>query len=149
MFSFFKKLFGVNELPSPSDIVPRNMIVIEEGRVIVNLHAINISLKQPPRVWIPPIPDTGSMDAVFDAGHNNILIAGQSKVDHQKIIDFIKEGDIAVYMHPSLYAIHRVVKIGQDNEGRYFIFKGDNNVPNDPYKVRDSMIRYLSIGTIY
>jgi hypothetical protein len=102
-----------------------------------------------PKVWIPMIPDTNSMDGCFDYGNNNILIAGADSIEHKKLIDFIKVGDIAVYRSPSIYAIHRIVEIGNDKEGKYFRFKGDNNSIMDKDKVRESQIEWVSIGTIY
>lgn len=77
------KLFGVSgqERPSPSDIVPEGSLVIQKQPVgvLVNVAKTNIPLAKPPRVWIPPIPDSNSMDGAFDYGNNNILIAGQDE----------------------------------------------------------------------
>ncbi len=146
------------ERPSPSDIVPETSITIYEalGQVIINVAKLNIPFIKSPKVWMPSIPDTGSMDPGFDFGHNNILIAGADELDHLRLINFLKVGDIAVYRIPpdyslsaEIYAIHRIVEIGKDSEGRYFRFQGDNNAVKDQYKVRDENILWLCIGTIY
>jgi succinate dehydrogenase/fumarate reductase flavoprotein subunit len=89
------------------------------------------------------------MDGVFDIGNNNILIAGANRLDHQALIDTLIIGDIAVYQIPQTCAIHRIIGIKNDGVGRYFKFKGDNNTSSDPYKIRDSDIKWISIGTIY
>ena len=157
---WLSKLFGVSgtERPSPSDIVPLDSITVitKPVGVLVNLAKLNVSLNKPPKIWIPPIPDTNSMDGAFDIGNNNILIAGANEIDQQRLVNFMQVGDIAVYRIPpdfsqtaKIYAIHRIVEIGKDSEGKYFRFKGDNNTVKDPYKVRDSEILWLSIGTIY
>ena len=146
------------EVSSPSDIVPRDGIYYNgDGLLTVDLRKMYIELDKPPSVWIPDIPDTGSMDPVFDSEHNNILISGQTLEDHEKIVKSIKLGDIVVarippdYALPSTYyVIHRVWKIGQDyDSGIYYILKGDHNQGDDGIKVRAKNILHLSIGTIY
>lgn len=148
------KLFTpTGEIPSPSDIVPETSIgasVSDAGAMVsINLARLNIPFTKIPKVWIPPIPDTNSMDGIFDYGNNNILIAGADEVDQRVLIDFIKVGDIAVYRTTKVYAIHRIVEIGNDKKGRYFRFKGDNNAVKDPDFVRDNEIEWLSVGVIY
>ena len=44
---------------------------------------------------------------------------------------------------------HRIISIGNDEEGTYYIMKGDNNQVQDPYKVRFSNIKYILIGVFY
>ncbi len=141
---------GTKERPSPSDIVPRNNIVHsgDAGRIEVSLTGIAIPFSQPPKVWVPPVPDTNSMDPVLDAEHNNILIAGADEEDQRRLVDFLKVGDIAVYQVADVRAIHRIVKIETDSSGRRFTFKGDSNPRADPYLVRAESIQWLSIGTI-
>ncbi len=139
------------EKPSPSNIVPEENIVAAGLGIFIKLEGINVTLTQMPKIWIPMIPDTNSMDGVFDYGNNNILIAGQDEADHKRLIDFITLGDIAVYESDGAYplTIHRIVKIGNDSQGKYFIFKGDNNATEDSGKVRESEIKWVSVGVIY
>ena len=140
---------GTIERPSPSDIVPASSVQIIENSIVVNLTNLNIPFTQPPKVWLPPLPDTNSMDPEMDNGHNNILIAGVDEADQKKLVDFLQVGDIAVYRSPRMYAIHRIVEKGEDEQGRYFRFKGDNNAVKDPDLVRDNEIQWLCIGTIF
>lgn len=148
---------SVKDKPSSSDIVPEGNIRYGEGSnlVLVSLGGLNIPFTKLPKVWIPPIPDTNSMDPSCDFGHNNILIQGCDP-DNQKImLDFIKVGDICVYRIPlgdnpyGFYALHRIVRTGADSKGRWFKFKGDNVGWLDPYTARDENIEYLCIGTIF
>lgn len=158
--SWLSNLFkSTSEQPSPSDIVPEGSLSMAAGdKLLVNidLAKLNIPFTKPPKAWIPMIPDTNSMDPVFDYGNNNILIAGADPENQKILVDFLKVGDIAVYRIPSdpgqpalAYDVHRIVKIGQDKQGRYFRFKGDNNSSTDSYIVRDDNIQWLSIGVIY
>ena len=153
---WLKSLFGSSgsEKPSPSDIVPRDSIVQTDGYFIIDLNRLNIPFTKLPKTWIPEIPDTNSMDGAFDYGNNNLLIAGADEENQRILINFLKVGDVAVYqVSDSPITIHRIVdrivEIGTDKQGRYFIFKGDNNAKKDPYIVRDADIKWLSIGVIY
>ena len=145
------KIFtGTVERPSPSDIVPTGNITHVDNLVTISLDRLNVPLTKSPKVWIPMVPDTNSMDGWFDFGNNNILIAGADEGEQKILIDFIKVGDIAVYQIPNkIYAIHQVIKMGIDSRGRWLKFKGINNPTGDPYLVRDEHIKWLSIGTIY
>ncbi len=142
------KLFGTGERPSPSDWV-LNSLELNDWINNFPWQRLRVSLVQKPLVWVPDIPDTNSMDGVFDIGNNNILIAGANRLDHQALIDTLIIGDIAVYQIPQTCAIHRIIGIKNDGVGRYFKFKGDNNTSSDPYKIRDCDIKWISIGTIY
>ncbi len=145
-----KSLFGVSgvERASPSDFIPEQAVIAWVD--YLPYESMNIGLKQKPKVWIPMIPDTNSMDGVFDYGNNNILIAGADEADHKTLIDFISVGDVAVYQASNGgLIIHRIVKIDNDSSGKYFRFKGDNNIIEDSDKVRENQIQWVSIGTIY
>ena len=134
-----------------------------DGRVVVDLSKLLVELTKLPKVWIPPIPETGSMLPNFSHEHNNILIAGSNKADHAKIIEHLQVGDIAVFRimvdpnddpadflkPPAFYAIQRIVVIDYDREGKFYRFKGDNNSIRDPYKAYSHNILWVSIGTIF
>lgn len=147
---------------SPSDWLLEEAISVADSNVVVDTSKLIPGLNKPPKVWIPPIPGTGSMLPNFSHEHNNILIVGATKADHAKIIDHLQVGDIAVYRvmanvdDPAdfskahkFYAIHRIVSIGVDDKGIFYRFKGDNNAVKDPYKVREKHILWVSIGTIF
>ena len=140
---------GTVERLSPSDWLPKSAVITWAEFLPWKSLNIGTQLSTRPKIWIPMIPDTNSMDGVFDFGNNNILIAGASQSDHKIIVANISEGDIAVFRTASIYAIHRVIKIGNDTHGKYFRFKGDNNFSTDPDMVRESEIEWVSIGVIY
>lgn len=138
------------EKPSPSDIVKEEAFNYNDttGILTVDFTKTNIPFQKVPKIWIPSIPDTNSMDPVFDYGHNNLLLSGRDADDHSKLIEFMAShpGNIAVYQPQNI--IHRVVEIGEDEQGRFYKFRGDNNYRNDPYKIRDTNISHVYAGTI-
>ena len=151
---WLSRILGISgqDKPSPSNIIQETGILADNysAKVIIDLRQNNIGMVKQPKVWMPPIPDSNSMDSSFDYGHNNILISGADNFDQIKLINFLTVGDIAVYQVAGMTPIiHRIVEIGKDGDGRYFRFQGDNNAVKDPHKVRDSEILWLSIGTIY
>ncbi len=153
--AFLKLFTGTVERPSPSDLVKREAITDDADAVVrIDLKQLTIPHTRTARVWIPDIPDTNSMDGYFDMGNNNILISYDTsddagKADQTLLVASLKVGDIAVYRTSTIYAIHRIVKIDFDREGKYYRFKGDNNASADPDKVRIDQIKYVSVGVIY
>jgi len=147
LLALLKLFTGTIERPSPGDWLPED--AVKEWADKLSWPKLHVKLGVPPKVWVPMIPDTNSMDGVFDYGNNNILIAGATEADHKTLTGHLSVGDIAVYRTPNFYAIHRIVKIDADSDGKYFKFKGDNNASRDPDKVRESQIEWVSIGTIY
>lgn len=158
MWSVLSRLFGTFERPSPSNITPRESITwapvpIIAARVEIDLTHLNLPLTKTPRVWIPSVPDTNSMDPVVDMEGNNILIAGQDDGEQQLLLNWLEQqppGNVVVYRIPNkIYAIHRIVKVKRDVKGVYYIMKGDNNPIADPWSTRSSNIEWLSVGVIY
>jgi len=60
-------------------------------------------------------------------------------------------GDIAAYSSDFADGtiIHRIVHIGNDEQGKYFVLKGDNNPTSDPGRVRFSQIKSVVVAIIY
>jgi signal peptidase I len=82
------------------------------------------------------IDRTGSMIPTFNENSHVIYTKQFTKDD-------LKVGDITVYYNPNFYnadVIHRIVEKGTDENGLYFITKGDANKVNDP-KIRFEMIK--------
>ena len=138
----------------PSNILPPEAITVEGQKVIIDLSQ-NTIFKDEVKVWIPPIPSTGSMKPSFGAGNNNILIAPTTPEDQRRLAQWLwaetlrGKDNVAVYRNPAMYAIHRCIKTGYDRAGRWFKFRGDNNISSDHWKIRDHEIKWLSIGSIY
>jgi len=166
------KLFTL-EVPSPSDIIPKESISVVGAKVMIDFSRLNIAFTKDPIVWpAVDIPDSNSMDNLFDYGNNNFLIQPADAENHKTMVDFIAEewlkrkaANVCVYRmmvnpednpydftkpaQPRGYVIHDICKVGFDEKGRYFKFKGWNVALHDPWVVRDENILYLSAGTAY
>jgi len=116
---------------SPSDSVAEENILLYKDRIILLIPGASISNYAP----------TGSMRPLLDEGSNGIRIVPNSE-------DEIKIGDIISYQAGNNLIVHRVIKKGFDEEGIYFITKGDNNSFEDE-KIRFSDIKYKTIGILW
>jgi len=154
------KLFGrTQDVPSPSDIVKDIGTQYYEmtNRVEIDLNHLNIPFTKPPKIWVSPIPDTDSMDPVFDHGHGNIYIAGSDEDNQNILLEWLsnewfydKRANIIVYQLPGQNPIvHRLDHVAWTGKGRKWWFKGDNNISKDPTPASDNDIKWLLIGTIY
>lgn len=86
--------------------------------------------------------NTDSMLPVLDEHSQAIQVKPKSEKD-------IKEGMIISYdAGPYGTIIHRVIRIGHDEQGWYAIVKGDNNPSPDPFKVRFSQIKHFLVAVI-
>jgi hypothetical protein len=57
-------------------------------------------------------------------------------------------GDIVSYRKGESLIVHRVIEKGVDEEGIYFVVKGDNNSISDG-KIRFEEIEYITVGVIW
>ncbi len=124
--------FSSNTVPvSPADFVKEDNILVYENKVVIEIDNASLSRYGP----------TGSMLPVFDEGANGIRVKVTSP-------DEIKLGDIITYERNGELIVHRVIEKGTDDEGLYFIVKGDNNLYSDG-KIRFESIKYKTIGILY
>ena len=87
--------------------------------------------------YVPIGVMSNSMNPYFERG--DIII--YKKV---KNINNVKINDVICYQLDNIKVMHRVVKIEEINNKKYFTTKGDNLLSNDPLKVKEEQI----IGTI-
>ena len=122
------------ERNSPGDWIKQSQIHVYNDKVV-----IDISNPQ----WASFV-NTNSMDPVFDESANALQIIPQSAAE-------IHVGDIISYTNPNASGIiiHRVIAQGSDEQGNFFLVKGDNNPDQDPGKVRFSQIKKVLVGIIY
>lgn len=122
------------ERESPKDRIEENQIHVYDNGVVIDIENPEWST----------FTDTNSMDPVIDKGANAIHMIPQSEDD-------IQVGDIVAYQSAATSGsvIHRVIEKGTDEEGVYFILKGDNNPVPDPGKVRFSQIKRVLVAIIY
>lgn len=125
---------GAQERDGPKDRVPEKAIAVYGDRVVLDIQGAQWST----------FTDTNSMDPVIDKGTNAIQLPPESPDD-------IEVGDIISY-HPENHdgtIIHRVVQKGEDEQGVYFIAKGDNLPTTDPGRIRFEQIQRVVVAIIY
>ena len=119
---------------SPSDWIAENQIGVYNSHVILDLQNAE---------WAT-FTDTHSMEPVLNSRSNAIEIRPKGPDD-------IKVGDIVSYK--SKYSegiiIHRVIEKDSDEDGTYFIMKGDNNPSPDPGKIRFSQVQRVVVAIVY
>ena len=127
-------VFTSNELISPQDRINENDIYIFDDRIVIYVdNALGAKYT-----------DTNSMDPVLDYGANGIEIIPSA-------YEQIHVGDIITFRTSwsNSLIVHRVILVGEDDQGWYCVTKGDNNVFTDPGKLRFEDIEYVLIGVLY
>lgn len=121
------------EINSPHDRIKEDQIKVYKNLIIMHISDSELIL----------VSDTNSMDPLIDNGSEVIQIKPEE--------DNIHIGDIVSYENKNLNKtfLHRIVSIGEDDNGKYYILKGDNADSADPGKVRFSQIRGVVVGIIY
>jgi len=123
--------FASNNPESPSDWIKREQITLYEDKIVIKLKNAGLSDYAP----------TGSMRPILDENATGIKIKPESE-------EQINIGDIVTFQSGEDLIVHRIIKKGKDENGTYFITKGDNNDFSDE-KIRFSDIRYVTIGIIW
>lgn len=120
------------EHASPKDRIQESQVRVMDDKVVLTLENAE---------WAR-FADTNSMDPLFDNGANALQIVPQTPED-------IEVGDIITYRSGASHIIHRVVYIGEDDQGIYYIVKGDNNKVADPGKVRFEQVDRVVVAILY
>ncbi len=122
------------EVSSPGDWIKEKQIWVYDDKIII---------------WVDnptwgKFTDTNSMDPFIDVGANSIEIkpASEDEIDVGNVVSFHSE-------HIDGLVIHRIIEKGIDDDGVYFITKGDNNKYSDPGKLRFENIQGVVVGVIY
>jgi len=119
------------EKPVPLDRIKIKDIKVYPDKIVINIQ--NASLSR--------YADSGSMIPTLDYGANGIRIIPKNESD-------IKVGDIITYKKEESLIVHRVIEMGKDDNGTYYILKGDNNDKDDG-KIRFNQIKYITIGILW
>ena len=119
--------------PTPMDRIKLTDLVLSNNFLRINIEGILLA----------QFTSTGSMLPVLGSGATAIQII-------PKIPEEIRPGDIISYeLKTGSIIIHRVIEVGNDNEGWYAVTKGDNNPLPDREKVRFSQVQRVLIGILY
>lgn len=126
--------FSSPEIDSPADHIKEEQIHVYDNRVVIDVAGAT---------WAA-FSDTNSMDPFLDESSNSIEVRPGSP-------ESITPGDIISY-YSSLTGdllVHRVISVEVDDDGVYYIVKGDNNNIRDPEKVRFHQVHGVLVGIIY
>lgn len=130
--TYFDSFFSYKEKFAPQDFIKEEQIMVYDDKIVIDVSNVT---------WAG-FESTGSMTPTLSEDANALEIEPLSPEE-------IKKGDIISYETSDGIIIHRVVEIGEDEQGWYALTKGDNNKLNDPYKVRFSQVQRLLIGILY
>jgi len=120
------------ETETPHNRVAEDKIHVYPDRIVLDI----------PNAGWARFAGTGSMEPVFNEGANAIQGVPSTTAD-------IHIGDIISYERGDDIVIHRVMELGQDEEGWYAITKGDNNPVPDAQKVRFEQVISVVLAIIY
>lgn len=120
------------EISSPGNWIDEEQIKVYQNRVVLEI---------PNTLWAG-FTNTNSMDPFLDEQANAIEIKPTDP-------DSIDVGDVISYKTAYGTIIHRVVEKSLDEEGVYYLVKGDNNVFQDPFKVRFADVQGVVVAVIY
>lgn len=94
---WLSRLFsGTREVPSPSDIVPKDSIIVvqweDTAQIIIDYsRPLNIPFTKTPKILhIMDIPDTNSMDGLMDYGNNPLYIEPADEWNHIILCDWLE-----------------------------------------------------------
>lgn len=125
------EISSFNSKQAPSDFIKEKQIEVYSDKIIIHVENASLSSYAP----------TGSMKPVLDENSNGIRIIPKSEED-------IHIGDIITFQENDYLVVHRVIEKNSDENGTYFITKGDNNGISDG-KIRFKNIKYITIGILW
>ena len=123
---------GGEELFSPSDWVKENQIKVYKNKITLDIQDAS---------WAT-FTNTNSMDPFIDETSHAIEILPDDANE-------INVGDVISYQSSYGVIIHRVIEKGEDEDGIYFLVKGDNNRFQDPFKVRFEDVKGVVVAVVY
>ncbi len=113
---------------------------VKENKIFLTGNSVLIDTEYELR-W-SKFEDTNSMNPLIDKGHNGLEFIPES-------IEDIYVGDVISFDYRDAVYIHRIVKIGTDEVGRYYVTKGDNNFNIDDGVRRFKDIQGVLFGVVF
>ncbi len=107
----------------------------------VRVYADHVEIRLPGAQWASFAP-TGSMLPVLGTTAHALQINPLNESD-------IHRGDIVSFRYDGKFISHRVIDIREDEQGTYYVTKGDNNPDADPVLVRFEHIDRVVVAILY
>ena len=132
--TFIEEKIAGTELPNPGDRISDRQIRVWNNRVVIDVNDL---------YWLDML-ESNSMDPLLDEGTTVLGVRPGSATDREP-------GDIIVFRSDKYQnnVVHRVVEVRYDNDGYYYITKGDNNPDVDPFHVRFKDVVVVVVGVLY
>ena len=117
-------------LNEPSNWLSEEDIQITDKQVIININDSSII----------SYSDVRSMEPYVNRDSMSIIL--------QPEMDELEIGDVIIFQKNGELITHRIIEIGTDYSGIYYITQGDNNEVSDG-KIRFEEIRGVVVGVLY
>lgn len=114
----------------PSDFIKGDDIEVFPDKIVINIDGARVS----------SYDSTGSMLPVLFQGANGLNVVPSDESE-------VKVGDIVSYEKEGFVVVHRVVAKGIDDDGTYFVVKGDNS--DESEIIRFEEIIHELFGVVY
>lgn len=123
---------SIRQNPSAPNRINESNILVYPDRIIIYLSNATIS----------NYVDSESMKPTLDSGANGIRVQPDGPSS-------LAVGDIITFKRGLELIVHRIIDIGIDEKGIYYVTKGDNNPVADDGKVRFEDIEYVTVGVLW
>ena len=144
IFGFIFGVFMGGLVGTVADEVPDRMSSydhVSEEEIMLVGNDMYISFNDKDMKW-SKFENTNSMDPLLDEGYNGFEFIPKSEDD-------IYLGDVVSFEYEGSIMIHRVVEMGEDENGWYALTKGDNLEKIDYGKRRFKDIKGVLVGVIF
>jgi signal peptidase I len=115
---------------SPNNWLTEESIQLKDDQIIINVNNSKII----------SYSDVKSMEPYVNENALSIIL--NPKIQELEI------GDVIIFRKNGILITHRIILIGNDNSGRYFLTQGDNNEISDG-KIRFEQIEGVVAGILY
>jgi signal peptidase I len=120
------------EKKAPSNFIEEDQIYSENNKLVIDISNFTLSRYCSSNSMVPILNENSTGVSIKPANSDSINV-----------------GDIISYWKDNEIIVHRVVKKDKDDEGFYFIAKGDSAESSDKNKIRFNDIDSVLIAIIY
>lgn len=122
---------NLQSISSPGDYLNESSLLLYKDKLTIKVKNASIA----------SYANTGSMLPFITNYSNGLLVVPESEKD-------IAVGDIVSFSKNNITLVHRVVSLGEDENGTYFVTQGDNaNSKDEIIRFRD--IEHKLVGILY